>query len=192
MATTATSAPPISYLRYGVDTIVDPDTGQPTSDFVNAWNAMVDRLGVQVTNKFFGVINGVNQAAAAAAAAQATANAAKANAAAAATASGVTMTATFDADAFSIITGPGLAATNIITVTPSGGTPPYTYVYTLGTSTFTMTHPGGTNKSQFSVTLADGDGFYDVVSCAVSDSAAHHYTVTAGVSAYSISGNILP
>lgn len=159
---------------------VDPKTGQISQ----AWYRYLVGEGGRIGS----VNSGVAQARAEAAAAQATANAA------AQTAADIGA----DALAFSASASPTLASgsrlgtgnvtTNSVTVTPSGGTGPYTYAWALVTGdTFTVNSAtSATTTFTISITAA-GQDKSATYRCTVTDSLAATCSVTVGVSASEIS-----
>jgi hypothetical protein len=75
----------------------------------------------------------------------------------------------------------GTVTTNSVTVTPSGGTSPYTYAWTkVSGDTFTVTSPTAA-ATTFSVTLGSGGLASAIYRCTVTDDASATYTVDVSV-----------
>ena len=148
----------------------DPKTGNATEAFRRY---ITGEFSASTTN----VNSGVAAAQAAASAAQATANAAQeqVNAVGA-------ETLTFSASASPIsATGSGLSGvvqTNIVTVTPAGGTGPYTYAWTyVSGDAVTVLSPSSAATKFSSATGAEA-----VYKCTVTDSLAATAVVNVGIS----------
>lgn len=137
--------------------IMNPD-GTPTDFFVNAFNELIDRTGGERFNEYFGVINGsIKQA-------QLTAESAKEDAADAAIAGGATMTAAASPTSAQSSSG---GATNTVTVTPTGGTGPYTYAWTkVSGDTMNLSDDDG-QATTFSSGVVPAEAVYK---CTVTDS----------------------
>ena len=179
----------VPYLRIG-EAITD-EKGVPLEWFRNAFNSLVQRTGTQTENTILGVVNGAAQARADAAAAQAAADAAAA--AAAAAAAGTSGSSSFYATsnryaATGTTTTSGAVTTNSVTVTPTGGTGPYTYAwaYVSGDAVFTATSPAAATTT-FSGSVAAGEDKTAVWSCTITDSLAATAAVSIGVSISSLS-----
>lgn len=146
----------------------DAKTGNATQAF---YKYIIGEFSATISN----VNSGVAAAQAAASAAQATANAANQNAADVGQA----------ALPFSASVNPGYATgtgrvnitTNSVTVTPSGGTGPYTYAWTyVSGDAFTVLSPTSATTAFRAVTTAEG-----VYKCTVTDSLAATAVVSVGV-----------
>ena len=82
--------------------------------------------------------------------------------------------------------GAGTATTGTVTVTPSGGTGPYTYAWTnVSGDTFTPTIPTGATTA-FSITVAVDDVKTAQYRCTVTDSLAATYAVDVSVTAFEL------
>lgn len=85
--------------------------------------------------------------------------------------------------AFGSRVGSGLVTTASVTVSPTGGTGPYTYAWTLETGNFTILSPtSATTTFRGSVTV--GETTEDVATCTVTDSLAATTSVSIGVAIY--------
>ena len=155
----------------------DPKTGNPTEPFRSWITALWKNAGATNSTLSDNVNSGIVRAEAAASAAQATANAAQeqVNVVGA-------ETLTFSASASPIsATGSGLSGvvqTNIVTVTPAGGTGPYTYSWTyVSGDTVTVLSPTSAATRFSSATGAEA-----VYKCTVTDSLAATAVVNVGIS----------
>lgn len=140
------------------------------------------------------VVSGVNEAKAAAAAAQATASGAAANAnnANASAGGGFSVAITPDSS-YGEITGPGPVSTSSITATPTGGTAPYTYAWTLasGATLFTIQNDTAPSTGFDTVLpLFNGETRFDIVNVTVTDSLLA--TCMASSGAVAVSNNTSP
>lgn len=150
------------------------------------WDAILDGQRESEVN-IGSVASGVAEAKANAAAAQATADAAAQQASdvgnAALSFSGSVSPAIASGTRF----GPGSVTTNTVTVTPDGGTGPYTYAWTyVSGDTFTVNSPTSAATS-FSTSLTAGQEKSGVYRCTITDSLLATATVTVGVSASELS-----
>lgn len=174
----------IPFLRAG-DKILNPD-GTIVEWFRNGWNALVSRTGDETTDTVFAAVSGAAQARADAAAAQAAADAAAA--AAAASVAGTSGSSSFyltanRASAAGTRSGAGSVTTTSVTVTPTGGTGPYTYAwaYLSGDAIFTASAPTAATTT-FSGSVAAGEDKSAVWRCTVTDSLAATASTTVGAS----------
>lgn len=179
----------VPFLQVGLK-IINPD-GTPVEWFRNAWNALLLRTGDETTDTVANAVSGAAQARADAAAAQAAADAAAA--AAAASASGASGSSSFYAMAsrsvcFGTTPTSGPVTTPSVTVTPTGGTGPYTYAWTYdsGDSGFTANSAAAATTT-FTGSVASGADRVAVWKCTVTDSLAATCFVTVGVSISSLS-----
>lgn len=105
------------------------------------------------------------------------------NAASAAASSGALTATTSSAGVVRFTNTPGLLTTGSVTVTPSGGTGPYTYAWAIDTGdTFTINAPTSATTT-FSVTLGGDESAAAVYTCTVTDSLAATYAVDVSVTA---------
>lgn len=151
---------------------------QPVLDY------MLDATRTTETN--IGSVNsGVSQALSAAAQAQATATGAVAGIATLAdqTSPGGYYATCSPASAFGSRVGSGLVTTASVTVTPTGGTGPYTYAWTLDSGNFTILSPTSASTT-FRGSVAAGETTEDVATCTVTDSLAATTMVSIGVAIY--------
>ena len=154
----------------------DPKTGNPTEPFRSWITALWKNAGATNSTLSDNVNSGIARAEAAASAAQATANAAQeqVNVVGA-------ETLTFSASASPISatgSGRGVVQTNIVTVTPAGGTGPYTYSWTyVSGDTVTVLSPTSAATRFSSATGAEA-----VYKCTVTDSLAATAVVNVGIS----------
>ena len=111
------------------------------------------------------------------------ANTANTNAAAVAASAGALTASVSPVYAYATSATAGTLITNSVTVTPSGGTGPYTYAWAkFSGDTFTISAPTSATTT-FSVTLGSG-GFADATyRCTVTDSLAATYSVDVSVTA---------
>lgn len=107
-----------------------------------------------------------------------------ANTNAAAGVSGGALTATTSSSSVVRFTNTaGLLTTGSVTVTPSGGTGPYTYAWAkFSGDTFTITSPTSASTT-FSITLAGDEDAAAIYRCTVTDSVAATYAVDVSVTA---------
>ena len=150
--------------------------------------AVIDYLldSSYTTETNIGSVNsGVNEAKTAAAQAQATATGAIAGVATLAdqTAPGGFYATCSPASAFGSRVGAGLVTTAAVTVTPTGGTGPYTYAWTLESGNFTIISPTSASTT-FRASVAAGETTEDVATCTVTDSLAATASVSIGVAIY--------
>ena len=138
------------------------------------------------------VNSGVTAAAAAATAAQVAAIAAQATATGAIagvatladqTAPGGFFASCSPASAFGSRVGSGLVTTNSLTVSPTGGTGPYTYAWTLATGNFTILTPTAA-ATAFRASVAIGETVEDIATCTVTDSLSATASISIGVAIY--------
>lgn len=164
--------------------LYDPKTGV----MHNAWYRYFQGERGQVDN----VNSGVTAAAAAAQAAQTAAVQAQATATGAVagvatladqTAPGGFFASCSPASAFGSRVGSGLVTTNSLTVSPTGGTPGYTYAWTLASGNFTILTPTAA-ATTFRASVAIGETVEDVATCTVTDSLAATTSVSIGVAIY--------
>jgi hypothetical protein len=156
---------------------------------------LVDKEG-RLTNEWYkyltggvtftdNVNSGVTQAQAAAAQAQATATGAVAGIAtlASQTAPGGFYASATPSSAFGDRVGSGTATTNAVTVTPTGGTGPYTYAWVLDLANFTI---GASTSATTSFTgfVSIGTTTEDIATCTVTDSLAATASISIGVAIY--------
>jgi hypothetical protein len=131
------------------------------------------------------VNSGVAQAQAAAAQAQATASGAVAGIAtlASQTAPGGFYASATPSSAFGDRVGTGTATTNAVTVTPTGGTGPYTYAWVLDLANFTI---GASTSATTSFTgfVSIGTTTEDIATCTITDSVAATTSISIGVAIY--------
>lgn len=85
--------------------------------------------------------------------------------------------------AFGSRVGSGLVTTNSVTVTPTGGTGPYTYAWTLDSGNFTILTPTAA-ATAFRASVPIGETVEDVATCTVTDSLAATTSVSIGVAIY--------
>lgn len=129
--------------------------------------------------------SGVSQALAAAAAAQATANAASQTAQ---DAQSNDFTVMVDSPTASILsTSTGALTTNQVTVTPSGGTAPYTYAWAKVSGDTVTINAATAATTDFTGTPATNETLAGEYRCTVTDNVAATASITVGVSI----GNIL-
>lgn len=150
--------------------------------------AVIDYLldSSYTTETNIGSVNsGVTEAKTAAAQAQATATGAVSGVVtlASQTAPGGFYASPSPSSAFGLRVGAGLVTTNAVTVTPTGGTGPYTYAWTLETGNFTIISPTSASTT-FRSAVAAGEVVEDVATCTVTDSLAATASVTIGVAIY--------
>jgi hypothetical protein len=131
------------------------------------------------------VNSGVAQAQAAAAQAQATATGAVAGIAtlASQTAPGGFYASASPSSAFGDRVGSGTATTNAVTVTPTGGTGPYTYAWTLDAGNLTIGAATSATTS-FSGFVSIGTTTEDIATCTITDSLAATASISIGVAIY--------
>lgn len=131
------------------------------------------------------VNSGVNEAKTAAAQAQATATGAVAGIATLAdqTAPGGYYASCSPSSAFGSRVGSGLVTTAAVTVTPTGGTGPYTYAWTLASGNFTILSPTSASTT-FRASVTAGETTEDVATCVVTDSLAATASISIGVAIY--------
>lgn len=135
------------------------------------------------------VNSGVSEARAAAAQAQATANAATQAAVDVAVA---TLPFTASANSYYALgaqVGTGTLTTDAVTVTPSGGTGPYTYAwaYVSGYASFTTNSPTSATTDWTGTLSTPGQERSATYRCTVTDSLAATATITVGVSIVELS-----
>lgn len=179
----------VPYLRAG-DKILNPD-GTVVEWFRNGWNALILRTGDETTDTVFNAVSGAAQARADAAAAQAAADAAAA--AAAAAAAGTSGSSSFYATANRAVASgatptSGAVTTTSVTVTPTGGTGPYTYAWTYdsGDTGFSANSPTSATTT-FIGSVASGEDKTAVWRCTVTDSLLATCFITVGLSISSLS-----
>jgi hypothetical protein len=156
---------------------------------------LVDKEG-RLTNEWYkyltggvsfttNVNSGVTQAQAAAAQAQATASGAIAGIStlASQTAPGGFYASATPSSAFGDRVGTGTATTNAVTVTPTGGTGPYTYAWVLDVANFTI---GASTSATTSFTgfVSIGTTTEDIATCTITDSLAATASISIGVAIY--------
>jgi hypothetical protein len=179
----------VPFLQVGMKVI--NEDGTPVEWFRNAWNTLLLRTGDETTDTVSNAVSGAAQARADAAAAQAAADAAAA--AAAAAAAGTSGSSIFYATAsrstcFATTATSGSVTTPSVTVTPTGGTGPYTYAWTYisGDSGFTA-NTASSASTTFTGSVAAGEDRSAVWKCTVTDFLAATCFVTVGVSISSLS-----
>jgi hypothetical protein len=193
----------VPFLQVG-QKIINPD-GTPVEWFRNGINALILRTGDETTDTVFNAVSGAAEAqatadaaAAAAAAASASAAASQATAdaaatAAAAAASGTSGSPSFYATAsrsvcFGTTPTSGSVTTPSVTVTPTGGTGPYTYAWTYDSGDVGFSaNTASSASTTFTGSVAAGEDLVAVWRCTVTDSLAATCFVTVGVSISSLS-----
>jgi hypothetical protein len=86
--------------------------------------------------------------------------------------------------AFGSRVGSGLVTTASVTVSPTGGTPAYTYAWTLASGNFTILTPTAA-ATTFRASVAIGETVEDIATCTVTDSLAATTSISIGVAIYS-------
>lgn len=145
---------------------------------------IIDATRTSETN--IGSVNsGVNEAKAAAAQAQATATGAVAGIATLAdqTAPGGYYATCSPASAFGSRVGTGQVTTASVTASPVGGTPGYTYAWTLESGNFTILSPTSA-ATTFRASVASGETVEDIATCTITDSLAVTASISIGVAIY--------
>ena len=151
---------------------------QPVLDY------LLDRDYTNETN--IGSLNsGQNEIRTTVAQAQATANGAVSGVAtlASQTAPGGFYAAASPSSALGSRIGSGVVTTNAVAVTPTGGTPGYTYAWTLESGNFTILSPTSASTT-FRASVTAGETVEDIATCTVTDSLAATTSISIGVAIY--------
>lgn len=157
------------------------------------WARWLEQRATSTQTNIGGIISGVTEAKSLASAAQGTANGAiagVANLAGQTLAFSVTYAPV--AGAYGSVQAPGSVTTNSVTVTPVGGTGPYTYAWTISGANIGITSPTAATTTFYSVGDLAIDEFRDqAATCTVTDSLAATAQVVVPATMYGEPGDIL-